>query len=52
MNKKKHQYISHDNVIVIDIENNSSEYTEISEEPKMSWQELIGELCGHLHLFL
>ena len=41
-----------DNVVVIDIEYYSSGYTEISQSPKMDWQDLLSELGGHLHLFL
>ena len=46
-----YQFI-YDNVVVIDIEYYSSEYTGISESPKMGWLDLISELSGHLHLFL
>ena len=42
----------HDNVAVVNIEYYSPEYTAISESPKMDWQDLIGELSGHLHLFV
>ena len=42
----------YDNVAVIDIEYYSPEYTAISESPKMDWRDLIGELGGHVHLFL
>ena len=45
------QFINY-NVVMIDIEYYSPEYTGISESPKMDWRELIGELGGHLHLFV
>ena len=34
----RNQFI-YDNVVVIDIEYYSTEYTEISEEPKMGWED-------------
>ena len=42
----------YENVIVVDIEYYSSEYTEINEEPKMNWEDLFAELGGHLHIFI
>jgi hypothetical protein len=37
---------------VVEIKYGSLSYMKISEEPKMEWEELLGELSGHLHLFL
>jgi hypothetical protein len=50
-NENEAQYV-YDNVVVIDIRYTSTEYIATSEEPKMTWQDLLGELSGHLHLFL
>ena len=38
--------------VAVDISYGSKGYIAIEEEPKMEWQELLGELSGHLHLFL
>ena len=41
-----------DNLVSIDIFYPSLSYTRVEEEPKMSLEDLIGALGGHLHLFM
>ena len=43
---------AYDTMIEIWIEYDTLAFTEMSEEPKMSGEELFGEIGGHLHLFL
>jgi hypothetical protein len=38
--------------VVVDIKYDSNDYLAIEEEPAMEWQEVLGEVSGHLHLFL
>ena len=40
------------NVVKVSIYYDSLAYVQVEEEPKMSWEDLLGILGGHLHLFL
>ena len=40
------------NVAKVSIYYDELSYTEVKEAPRMTWDELLGKLGGHLHLFL
>ena len=40
------------NVAKVSIYYDELSYTEVTEVPRMTWDELLGKLGGHLHLFL
>ena len=40
------------NLVKVSIYYDSLSYVQVEEEPKMSWEDLLGILGGHLHLFL